>query len=95
MYSRNGQTRKHTTGQDKRDGDTQEKPALSIVVRWDLLPSGLEGRVAKGHGQRGHHGREGVEEADEGEASSPHRAIGGCAWTRSAHGHGKHLSAGR
>jgi hypothetical protein len=37
-----------------------------------------------------------VEEADEGESSSPQRgAIGGSARTSGAHGHGEHLSAER
>ena len=75
MYSRNGQTRKHTTGQNKRDSNTQVKPELRVAgVLGEILVGVLESLhdIAKRHGQRGHDGREGVEEAEEGESSNAH-----------------------
>jgi len=90
MNLRNGQTRKHTTRQNKRDGNAQKQPELRIAgVFWEVLVGVLE-RVddaAKRHWQCRHHGRKGVEEADEGEASGAQRRAIGCARASGAHDH--------
>jgi hypothetical protein len=99
MYSRNGQTRKHTTGQNKCDSNTQVEPELRVAgVLGEILVGVLEclHHITKRHGQRAHDGREGVEEAEEGESSNAQRrAIGGSARRRGAHGQGRHPSAER
>lgn len=90
MDSRNGQTCKHASSQNKRDSNAQKQPELRVVgILGKVLVGVLEhvDDAAKRHGQRRYHGRKGVKEADEGEASSAQRrAIG--ARTSGAHDHG-------
>jgi hypothetical protein len=100
---RNGQARKDTTSQHKRNGNAQIEDQTGILLRELFLGERVDD-AAKGQGNSLDNGRKGVEEADQQHVDACNagrrEAIGGAgARTSGADGRGhscnRHLGAGR